>query len=184
MIKVGTGKAVIVMGVSGVGKTTVAQALAARIGGRYIEADDLHPPENIAAMAEGTPLTDAMRQPWLTALSEAMRRARTTQPEVPVVVACSALKRAYRDILRAQNPDAIVVYLAADPAVIHARMAARRDHFMPASLLDSQLATLEPPFSDEAYVTVDAGLPPNDTVAQACKALLTRDGADGLTSFC
>lgn len=165
------GQALIVMGVSGVGKTTVAQALAERIGGRYIEADEFHPPENIAAMAAGTPLTDAMRQPWLERLAEAMRQARTSQPNTPVVVACSALKRSYRDVLRAKNPEAIIVYLAADPDVIRARITARTDHFMPPSLLESQLATLEPPALDEACVTVDAGLSPEGTVVMAYDSL-------------
>ncbi len=176
------GQALIVMGVSGVGKTTVAQALAERIAGRYIEADEYHPPENIAAMAAGTPLTDAMRQPWLERLADAMRQARTSQPDTAVVVACSALKRSYRDILRAQNPEAIIVYLAADPDVIRARITARTDHFMPPSLLESQLATLEPPAPDEACVTVDASLPPEGTLAMACEGLARRDNADALTS--
>lgn len=165
------GQALIVMGVSGVGKTTVAQALAERIGGRYIEADEFHPPENIAAMAAGTPLTDAMRQPWLERLAEAMRQARASQPNTPVVVACSALKRSYRDVLRAKNPEAIIVYLAADPDVIRARITARTDHFMPPSLLESQLATLEPPALDEACVTVDASLSPEGTVVMAYDSL-------------
>jgi gluconokinase len=179
-----TGTAIIVMGVSGVGKTTVAQALAHRIGGRYIEADEFHPPENIAAMAEGTPLTDTMRHPWLETLSEVMQEARTSQPETTAVLACSALKRAYRDILRAKNPNAIVIYLEAYPEVIRMRMAARQDHFMPSSLLDSQLATLEPPTSEEACVTVDASLTLYQMMRHICDALNARDCADGLTSSC
>ncbi len=182
MTKAIAGKAIIVMGVSGVGKTTVAQALAERIDGRYIEADEYHPPENIAAMAEGTALTDAMRQPWLEALSDEMRQARAAQPDTPVVVACSALKRSYRDALRTQNPDALVVYLAADPEVIRARITARTDHFMPPSLLDSQLSTLEPPASDEACLTVDASRTPEEIVASVCHSLAHGDGADALTS--
>lgn len=174
------GQALIVMGVSGVGKTTVARALAERIGGRYIEADEFHPPENIAAMAAGTPLTDAMRQPWLESLAMAMQQARTATPDTPVVVACSALKRSYRDVLRAQNPKAIIIYLAADRDLIHARISARTDHFMPPSLLDSQLATLQPPAPDEACVTVDASLSPESTVALAIEGLT----ADALTSVC
>ncbi|MBO6897909.1 MAG: gluconokinase [Shimia sp.] len=175
-------RALIVMGVSGVGKTTVARALADRIGGRYIEADAFHPPENIAAMAAGTPLTDAMRHPWLEALSDALRQARTSQPNTPVVVACSALKRSYRDVLRTQNPDALIVYLAAVPEVIRARITARTDHFMPPSLLDSQLSTLEPPASDEACLTVDASRTPEEIVASVCHGLTRGDGADALTS--
>jgi gluconokinase len=171
MTKNSAGQALIVMGVSGVGKTTVARALADRIGGRYMEADAFHPPENIAAMAAGTPLTDGMRQPWLEALSDAMQQALTSQPDTPVVVACSALKRSYRDVLRASNPDAVVVYLAADPDVIRARITARTDHFMPPSLLDSQLSTLEPPTSDEACLTVDASRTPEEIAASVCQNL-------------
>lgn len=165
------GQALIVMGVSGVGKTTVAQALAERIGGRYIEADEFHTPENIAAMAAGTPLTDAMRLPWLERLAVAMRQARTSTPDTPVVMACSVLKRSYRDILRDKNPEATIIYLAADPDMIRARIIARTDHFMPPSLLDSQLVTLEPPAPDEACVTVDASLSPESTVAMAFDSL-------------
>ncbi len=171
MTKNSAGKALIVMGVSGVGKTTVARALADRIGGRYMEADAFHPPENIAAMAAGKPLTDGMRQPWLEALSDAMQQALTSQPDTPVVVACSALKRSYRDVLRANNPDAVVVYLAADPDVIRARITARTDHFMPPSLLDSQLSTLEPPASDEACLTVDASRTPEEIAVSVCHNL-------------
>ena len=176
--------AIIVMGVSGVGKTTIAQALADQIGGRYIEADDFHPSENITAMAEGTPLTDAMRHPWLQALSAAMQKACLEQPETPVVVACSALKRTYRDILRANNPEALIVYLKADPEVIRSRMAAREGHFMPTNLLDSQLATLQPPAPDEACVMVDANQPLGQTVRHICDARRATDCADGLTSSC
>lgn len=171
MTKNSAGKALIVMGVSGVGKTTVARALADRIGGRYMEADAFHPPENIAAMAAGKPLTDGMRQPWLEALSDAMQQALTSQPDTPVVVACSALKRSYRDVLRANNPAAVVVYLAADPDVIRARITARTDHFMPPSLLDSQLSTLEPPTSDEACLTVDASRTPEEIAVSVCHNL-------------
>lgn len=171
MTKNSGSQALIVMGVSGVGKTTVARALADRIGGRYIEADAFHPPENIAAMAAGTPLTDRMRQPWLVALSDAMRQARASQPDTPVVVACSALKRSYRDILRASNPDAVTVYLSADPDVIRARITARTDHFMPPSLLESQLSTLEPPASDEVCLTVDASRTPEEIAASVCHNL-------------
>ncbi|MCH2068188.1 MAG: gluconokinase [Shimia sp.] len=179
-----SGRALIVMGVSGVGKTTVAQALAEQIGGRYIEADEYHPPDNIAAMAAGTPLTDTMRHPWLDALAGAMQQARTARPDTPVVVACSALKRSYRDILRARNPDAITVYLAADPDTIRARITGRADHFMPPSLLDSQLETLEPPTPDETCVTVDASLPPDISVGQIKETLLALSTNDRLTSLC
>jgi len=183
MIKNRDPQALIVMGVSGVGKTTVARALADRIGGRYIEADAFHPPENIAAMAAGTPLTDEMRQPWLEALSDAMRQTRKSEPQTPVVVACSALKRSYRDILRTQNPDALIVYLAADPEVIRTRITARANHFMPPILLDSQLSTLELPASDEAFLAVDASRTLEEIVVSVCFGLAHRDGADALTSL-
>lgn len=138
----------LVMGVSGSGKSTIGAALADRLDARFIDADDLHPPENVAVMAAGRPLTDEMRWPWLEACAAAMQEAG------PVVLGCSALTRAYRDRLRAAVPRLRVVYPQADRAVIETRMAARQDHFMPLSLLDSQFATLEPPGADERPITV------------------------------
>ena len=137
----------VVMGVSGCGKSTVGAAFAAAIGGRFIDGDDLHPPENVAKMSAGVPLTDADRWPWLTLVGATLTG--------DVVVGCSALKRAYRDRIRAVAGPVRFLHLAGSKAVIAARMAARPGHFMPLGLLDSQFATLEPPGPDEDAVTVD-----------------------------
>ena len=137
----------VVMGVSGCGKSTVGAAFAAAIGGRFIDGDDLHPPENVAKMSAGVPLTDADRWPWLTLVGATLTG--------DVVVGCSALKRAYRDRIRAVAGPVRFLHLAGSKAVIAARMAARPGHFMPLGLLDSQFAALEPPGPDEDAVTVD-----------------------------
>ena len=149
--------ALVVMGVSGSGKTTVGSALAQRLGWTFLDADDLHPPANIAAMAAGHPLTDAERAPWLDAVAEWVQGHR------PCVVACSALRRRYRDVLRGDG--VLFVYLEADPALLAARLGRRTGHFMPPSLLGSQLDTLEPPGPDEASVTVEASAPLQDTLS-------------------
>jgi gluconokinase len=151
---------VVVMGVSGSGKTTFGRALAAQLGVRFLDADDFHPPENVARMAAGIPLTDADRGPWLERLAGLL-------PEVSTVLACSALKRRYRDRLRAGCPDLRYVFLTAPEAVLAARMAARRDHYMPPSLLRSQLDALEPPEPDEGVLTLDCREPPDTMVAAA-----------------
>src|SRR5579884_1235439 len=129
---------VVVMGVSGAGKTTVGRALAAALGWPFVDADDLHPAANVEKMRRGQPLDDADRAPWLAAVASTIRSMRDG------VVACSALKRAYRDLLRVRD-DVRFVYLAVDEKVLAARLAARQGHYMPPSLLPSQLATLEPP---------------------------------------
>lgn len=153
----------VVMGVSGCGKTTLAQALAARLGAAFVDADGLHPPGNLAKMARGEALTDVDRRPWLDLVAGALR------DRAPVVVACSALRRAYRDRLRDAG-GVRFLHLAAPREVIAARLAARRGHFMPASLLDSQYATLEPPGPGEA-LTLDARLPPEALLAEALARL-------------
>jgi carbohydrate kinase (thermoresistant glucokinase family) len=142
---------IVVMGVSGSGKSTVGRALAAALGLPFIEGDELHPPRNVARMAAGTPLTDADRQGWLQAV--AGRLAAAAEPGA--VASCSALKRSYRDLLRAGVPGLRFVYLHGDAAVLAARMRARAGHYMPPSLLQSQLDTLEPPQPDEAAIGVD-----------------------------
>jgi gluconokinase len=129
------------MGVAGTGKTTVGRKLAETLGGTFLDADDFHPPENVAKMRAGIPLDDADRAPWLDALAEALQSPANS----PVVLACSALKEIYRDRLLAAAPDLILVFLNSDPALIRQRMEERADHFMPASLLESQLRTLEAP---------------------------------------
>ena len=144
---------VVVMGVSGCGKSSVGEALGALLGIPYFDGDDLHPAENVARMAAGVPLTDADRWPWLD------RVAAVLAERAPVIVGCSALKRAYRDRIRAGAGGPVrFVHLAGSRAVIEDRMAARTGHFMPAALLDSQFATLEPPGPDEA-LTLDVALP-------------------------
>ncbi|WP_282701588.1 gluconokinase [Streptomyces sp. CC219B] len=158
---------VVVMGVSGTGKTTIGSLLAARLGVPYAEGDDFHPPANIAKMSAGTPLTDADRWPWLDAIGTwAHGRA-----GLGGVVSCSALKRAYRDRLRAAAPDVVFVHLAGDRALVEDRMSHRQGHFMPAALLDSQFATLQPLQPDEAGVTVDVAGSPEEITERSVAAL-------------
>ncbi|MEY4983599.1 MAG: hypothetical protein RIR62_1865 [Pseudomonadota bacterium] len=136
---------IVVMGVSGCGKSSVGAGLAARLGIPYRDGDDLHPPANVARMRAGLALTDDDRWPWLD------RVAAVLAQEAPVIVGCSALRRAYRDRIRAGAGGAVrFVHLAGSRALIAGRMAARRGHYMPLALLDSQFATLEPPDGDEA----------------------------------
>jgi gluconokinase len=130
---------VLVMGVSGSGKTTIGERLAATLGARFLDADDFHPPENVAKMAAGTPLTDEDRAPWLARLTETLRG------ETNAVLACSALKEKYRETLRQGLRDFRIVHLKGSYDFIHARLAARQHRYMPASLLQSQFAALEAP---------------------------------------
>jgi len=130
---------VVLMGVSGSGKTTIGELVAQRLGWRFIEGDDYHPRENVAKMAAGIALEDADRWPWLDALNQVLRKARGA------VVTCSALKESYRKRLLAGVPEARLVHLYADKALIASRLAERKHRYMPASLLDSQFATLEAP---------------------------------------
>ncbi|HTI01605.1 MAG TPA: gluconokinase [Acidisoma sp.] len=146
--------ALIVMGVSGSGKSTIAGDLAQRLGWPMIEGDDLHPPANIAKMTKGVPLDDADRKPWLEAIAARIDGWR--QSGTQGVVTCSSLKRIYRDILRAGHKDVRFVYLAGSYDLLFDRMQHRKRHFMPASLLQSQFATLEVPGPDEAIaVSID-----------------------------
>lgn len=147
----------VVMGVSGSGKTTVAQLLAARLGRSFLEADELHPPANVAKMSAGIPLTDADRGPWLRTIRDWM----TTQTQAgrSSVLTCSALRVTYRDVLREAQGDVRFIHLTLPPDALAARLASRRGHFMPTSLLTSQLATLEPLTPAEAGCTLDAGAP-------------------------
>lgn len=139
----------VVMGVSGSGKSTVARELARRLGYRFLEGDDFHSAANVLKMASGTPLDDADRLPWLRAIARAMREGPADEG---VVVACSALARRYRDVLRDGDVTTYFVFLDGDPEVLRDRVAARHHSFMPASLLDSQLAALEPLADGEAGV--------------------------------
>lgn len=153
---------VVVMGVCGCGKSSVGARLAQHMGCDLIEGDVHHPPANRAKMTAGTPLTDEDRWPWLDRLAQEMRiRHRAGKS---AVVACSALKVAYRDRLRASGTDPVFVHLVGNPEIIRARMAARTDHFMPPDLLDSQLATLEAAGAGETLHNFDV-TPPGDVVA-------------------
>ncbi|OBH07855.1 gluconate kinase [Mycobacterium sp. E2699] len=143
---------VVVMGVSGSGKSTVGAALARRLRVPFVDADALHPPANIAKMTAGEPLDDEDRRPWLDRVGAWLAGHRDGG-----VVSCSALKRAYRDQLRAHCPDVEFLHLDGSPELIGCRLAARRGHFMPAALLRSQFDALEPLDPDEAGSTADAG---------------------------
>lgn len=158
---------IVVMGVSGCGKSTLGQALAEALGVPYIEGDALHPPRNVALMAAGTPLTDADRAGWLDVIGERLAQA----GDQGAVVACSALRRIYRDRLRAASPGLRLVHLHGDPALLAARIGQRTGHYMPATLLPSQLQTLEPPDPDEAAITLDIAQPPEALVRRALQAL-------------
>ena len=152
------------MGVSGSGKTTIGAALARALGVEFVEGDDLHPPANVRRMQQGIPLTDADRRPWLAALARRLRAAHGAARGL--VVACSALKRSYRDLLRSEGAAQVrFVYLSGSKDVITQRMTGRRGHFMPVSLLDSQFATLEEPAADEAAWVSDIRESPDAIVA-------------------
>jgi len=162
--------AVVVMGVSGVGKTTVGKLVAARLQCPFRDADSFHPKANIEKMSRGEPLTDDDRWPWLQAIAdwiEEHRKAGTTG-----VVTCSALKRAYRDIVTAkQSPDARLVYLKGDYALIAARLKARKGHFMPPELLKSQFDDLEEPGAEEKPITVTVEETPDEITDDVMRAL-------------
>jgi gluconokinase len=163
---------VLVMGVSGSGKTTVADGVARQLGWSLLEGDKFHPPANIAKMKAGIPLTDEDRWPWLRAI--AAREDELQAAAQPAVVACSALKRAYRDILIGDRGDALLIYLRGSKALIWERMQARTGHFMPPALLDSQFVTLEEPGADEHPIIVNIRGPIEETVADAVRQLKER----------
>lgn len=153
----------IVMGVAGSGKTTVGRALGAELGWRFVDADDFHPPANVAKMSAGLPLTDADRAPWLDILRGLVADALST--DTPMVLACSALKTAYRDRLAVDDDRVRFVYLTGSPELLAARIAARTGHFAPPSLLASQLATLEKP-DDARTLALDIAATPAALVAE------------------
>ena len=163
----------VVMGVCGCGKSSVGRRLAAHIGCDLVEGDAFHPPANRAKMTAGTPLTDADRWPWLDSLAREMRVRHDAGQSA--VVACSALKVAYRDRLRASGTDPVFVHLTGDPETIRIRMAARVDHFMPPGLLDSQLATLEPAGPGETLHEFDVAPPGDEVVRQVIERLSLQD---------
>ncbi len=171
------GCALVVMGVSGSGKTTVAERLAKRLGWPYLEGDRLHPAANVEKMRQGIPLTDADRAPWLDRIGEELKRWAAEGRSG--IMTCSALKRAYRDRIRAARPDVRFVYLKGSEALIGGRVAARHHEYMPASLLRSQFDTLEEPAPDEGVVTVDAGGSPDEEVAEVIAALGLGAGEQG-----
>lgn len=160
---------VVIMGVAGSGKTTLALELTRRLGWPYAEADDFHPRGNLAKMAAGVPLTDEDRWPWLEAIRDWLtgeaRAGRST------IVTCSALRLAYRDVLRQAEGRVRFVHLTADPALLSARLAQRSGHFMPAVLLPSQLATLETLVAGEDGVAIMADVPPDAVADRAVEAL-------------
>ncbi|MEU6244343.1 gluconokinase [Streptomyces sp. NPDC047024] len=162
-----TPQVVVVMGVAGTGKTTIGPLLAARLGVPYAEGDDFHPQANIDKMSAGIPLEDADRWPWLDAIGTwAHSRA-----GLGGVVSSSALKRSYRDRLRAEAPGIVFVHLSGSRELIEGRMSQRQGHFMPTALLDSQFATLQPLEADEAGVAVDVDGGPEEITERAVKAL-------------
>jgi gluconokinase len=162
------------MGVAGAGKSLVGSSLARALGVDFVEGDEYHPRENVARMAAGIPLTDDDRLGWLRALADRLRAA--AKADRGLVMACSALKRSYRDLLRAGDPDVRFILLHGARALLAERIANRRGHYMPASLLDSQLATLEIPSPDEGAWTCDVASPPEAIVA-ALVALVARASA-------
>lgn len=148
----------LIMGVSGCGKTTVGKRLAEETGAVFLDADDFHPAANLAKMAAGQPLTEEDRQPWLAMIAEKIR----TLADAPFVLACSALRESYRQQLLAACPGMKIIHLHGSRELLLERMQQRQDHFMPASLLDSQLATLEPP---AAALRLDIALTPQEIVS-------------------
>jgi gluconokinase len=161
---------VIVGGVSGSGKSTVGSALAERLGVEFVDGDDLHPEANVEKMRAGTPLTDEDRAPWLRAIGDWLA-------ENDGVVACSALRRAYRDLVRERAAGVDTILLHGDPELIRARQAARGQHFMPPALMDSQFALFEPIGPDEAGTTLDVVADVATLVEQAVAALEVPDPA-------
>ena len=163
---------VVAMGVCSSGKTSVGKVVASRMNWTFIEGDDLHPPANITKMASGVPLTDEDRWPWLDSIADRMREI--DKAGESAVVACSALRQAYRDRLRRSGADLCFLHLTGDVSLIRQRMRNRSGHFMPAGLLDSQLATLEPAGVDEALYEVDITRNVGDLAEAAIKYLTSR----------
>ncbi|MFO1027520.1 MAG: gluconokinase [Acetobacteraceae bacterium] len=163
---------IVVMGVAGSGKTTIATALARQLGWDFLEGDSFHPPANVAKMSAGTPLTDEDRWPWLRAIAARMDEVQAQGGSA--VVACSALKRAYRDILLGGRTNGILLYPRGEKALIAGRMQARHGHFMPPALLDSQFATLEEPGPDENPVVVDIDGSPEQVIETALRNVQAR----------
>lgn len=164
---------VVLMGVSGSGKTTVAALVAAVMGWNFQEGDDLHPAANVEKMRAGTPLTDDDRWPWLARIAAVIDHWRATGQSG--VVACSALRHIYREMLVGDRQDVALVYLRGSYDTIAKRMAARHEHYMPVQLLDSQFATLEEPGPEEHPIVIGGEGTPHDTVVAAVRALVARE---------
>jgi len=160
---------IIVMGVAGSGKTVIGSLLAAELGAGFVDADDFHSPENVALMRRGMPLDDAARGPWLDRLAAAVQAA--IEERRGLVLACSALRRAYRVRLGIGRPQVRLVHLEGEEALLRERLEQRTGHFMPASLLASQCALLEHPTDDERPIRVDVALPPETIVRHIITAL-------------
>jgi gluconokinase len=154
----------VIMGVSGCGKSTIGAALAESLALPFLEGDEFHPADNVAKMSAGFPLDDGDRAGWLQALAAEIGQARAR--DAGLVLSCSALKRRYRDLLRQADPDLRFVHLQGPAALIAERMGKRTEHYMPSSLLDSQLRDLEPLQDDEAGIGLDITLPPSALVAR------------------
>ncbi len=165
--------AMIVMGVSGSGKSTIAEALANRLGWTFEDGDRFHPASNVAKMSAGHPLTDEDRWPWLRAIAAEIDRLADSGGHA--VIACSALKRAYRDILVHGRRDVRIIYLKGSRQLIAARLAARTNHFMPPGLLDSQFKTLQEPVRDENAVVVSIDASADAIVEDIVRRLPSRD---------
>lgn len=170
MVK-GGGTCIVVMGVSGCGKSSVGRLIAQRLGLEFLEGDEFHPAANVAKMSAGVALDDADRAPWLAAMAEQL--AARAAAGRGAVLACSALKRHYRDRLRQGHPGLYFVYLYGDRELIGARLTARQNHYMPATLLDSQLATLEPPQDEPRCIRVAIDRPPEAVAETALAGLCT-----------
>jgi gluconokinase len=169
-----TGRALVIMGVSGSGKTTVAELLARKLGWPFMEGDRLHPPANVEKMRRGIPLNDVDRAPWLDRIGEELKS--WSAEGKSGVMTCSALKRAYRDRIRAARPDVRFVYIKGSVTLIQSRVAARHHEYMPASLLRSQFETLEEPGPDERAIVVDASGSAEEEVAAVIAALGLAEG--------
>lgn len=163
--------AIVVMGVSGAGKSTIAERLAQRLKRPLVEGDSLHPPQNIEKMSRGTPLADEDRMPWLKAIASRIEDARHSRQ--PIVVTCSALKRIYRAALANGHSDVGFVYLRGAKDLIAQRLTERTNHFMPPGLLDSQFAALQEPAPDEPTIVIPIDATPDDIVNSIVEKIAT-----------